>query len=851
MVRCTVGIKGACQMMSKDSYEELCLSSEVYEVPPMDTPIKLFCDIDIYDKEFGFDDAIHGVDRVTEIAIEKVKGVVRELGFKGTLAYTVCDSSSPNFKCSKTGQQRWKISRHIIFENVLATKPIQSIIFKKLNQDLESENDWKGYFPANAKFFDASVYKVEKFRAVHASKEGENRPLTIVQGTFEGSVLSEFFPQDYHVIDENHELFLDMKVQIVQPTQNVTDDCVINEFLVTQYIEKGLLDKYANHYEDWFKIFATICSMFEEETAWRLGDAFSKRAISYDECGNRKMFYNLLGNDKGFGIQHIRTHAKNTDKKVYAEIEVEKKQLVAKQKEEQKRLKMEAIKQKHQEKQLAKQVEKEEKQSEKQRLELEVLRDQLSDISVTTCETSSEMDSLIDITLQTNNATDYDIAKAFCSFVDVYYSFHAKCWYIFDKKWSSDLSGSIVLNILSEGFHQLFANRLLELFDDIEESNENSEQHEKLRKKIQKLSKTCEKLKKTTDKLHIVTEIKAIAHDETIRTKMNKQQYLLPLKDCVLDLKTLELIEMTKDHIFDYECGADYIDLNQEQEEYVRNYFMQLFCNNEQTMQCFLDIIKTNFAGLVTRYIYFWVGTGRNGKSLLLKIIQKILNKGMDIISKDVVLTKKSNSHLSTEFEKLDKIRIGFITELNDTDVLNIDNIKAITGGDLIDVRGICKTNESIRPTINIHSATNELPTFKGQEAIGDRLVIIPFNNKFEVDINFEDEIMSRLDWIFSFIVKYGNIMDKFELSEEMQTAKKDYKEDNNSDNLREFIESKCEEGKTLTGDFMIAYQDWLKKMKRWEKTMTTNTFSRRMKKLGYENVATNGKRFFMLNIIF
>ena len=845
MVRYTLGLSGEIANINDDKYQELCESANVYEVTSMDTPMKLFCDIDIYDAEESYEDTITGVDIITDLAITQVKELLEHFGIDAK--WCICDSSSPSFTCWKTKKQKWKVSRHIIFHNVLATKRQQGIIFKFLNQEIfGNSHEWKDYFPKNSKqFFDVSVYGIEKFRAVHASKPDENRPIVIKEGTFENSVLSTFF-DDCNTIDENHSIFLKMKSALGEktvPISTTKGDDDINEFLITQYIEKGLLSKYAREYHEWFKIVATICNMFNEETAWKLVDAFSRLAPNYDECGNLKLFYKLLGNDKDFGIQHIRSHAMKVDKAVYAEIEVEKKQLIAKKKEEEKRIRMEKIKQK----QLAKQVEKEEKQ----RLELEVLREQLSDISVTTCETSSEMDSLIDVLMQTNNATDYDLAKLFCKFVDVYYSFHAKCWYIFDNKWRSDLSNSIVSNIISEDFHQLFANQMLELFDEIEESNENQEQHEKLRKRLQKLGKTCERIKKTIDKSHIMTEIKAIAHDETIRTKMNRQQYLLPLKDCILDLKTLELIEMTKDHLFDYECGANYIDLNQEQEEYVRKYFMQLFCNNEQTMQCFLDIIKTNFAGLVTRYIYFWVGTGRNGKSLLLKIIQKILDKGMDIISKDVVLTKKSNSHLSTEFEKLDKIRIGFITELNDTDVLNIDNIKAITGGDLIDVRGICKTNESIRPTINIHSATNELPTFKGQEAIGDRLVIIPFNNKFEVDINFEDEIMSRLDWIFSFIVKHGKIMDKFELSEEMQVAKNNYKEDNNSDNLREFIESKCEEGKTLNGDFMIAYQDWLKKMKRWEKTMTTNTFSRRMKKLGYENVSTHGKRYFMLNITF
>jgi putative DNA primase/helicase len=390
--------------------------------------------------------------------------------------------------------------------------------------------------------------------------------------------------------------------------------------------------------------------------------------------------------------------------------------------------------------------------------------------------------------------------------------------------------------------------QLLEAFDTADD-----EVQEMLKKRLCKLTKLSEKVRKSTDKSHILTELKAIAHDETIRTKMNRQKFLLPLNEYVIDLRTQELIPMTKYHLFDYECGANYVQLTQEQEQYVRDYFMQIFCNNEQTMQCFLDIIKTNMAGILTRFIYFWVGTGRNGKSLLLKIINKILDKTMDTISKDVILMKKSNSHLSTEFEKLDKLRIGFITELSDTDVLNIDNIKKITGGDPIDVRVICKTNETIYPTLNIHAAMNELPSFKGQDAIGDRLIIIPFNNKFDVNIGFEEEIMSRLDWIFSYIVDHGRIMDTFETSEEMQVAKEEYQEDNNSDNLAEFIESKCEEGQTQTTNFMIAYQDWLKKMKRWEKPMTTNTFSRRMKKLGYENkvLGTPAKRYYMLNVSF
>lgn len=855
-VKFSTGISGEPQTIDEQYYEEVCRSSNVYEIPPTDVPVKLFCDIDIYDEKEEYDSFIEGVEKIIEIAIDKVTRLSRALGNENPLTYTICNSHSPSFKCCKTGKKKWKISIHIIF-NVLATKKQQSIFFKYLNFQMKDETNWKDYFPPNSNFFDVSVYGVEKFRAVYSSKQDENRPLVIEQGSFEGSVISTFFDENSFVIDENHENFAVMKKELeIKPPSISTSkgEKWENEFLVSQYIEKGLLTNYAKDYASWFPIFSTIVNMFDEETSWRLADAFSRLSNNYDEAGNLKSFYKLLGKETTYGIQNIRSWAKKGNKTIYDEIETEKKELVKKkraeeaelkklEKEEFKRLKKEEIKEKIKEERNKK------------------VKDIKDHISITTCETENtivetfeditETETLIETSLQHASPTDYDIAKALNSFIDVKYSYHTKTWYIFNGKWNTDLAGSIVSKILSEDFCRVAELMVLDYCDKLENEEDEGKQ-EYLTKKITKLAHLVEGVKSNTKKNNILAELRTISHDEELRKQMNTQMFLLPLKDHVIDLRTKELIPMTKEHLFDYECGASYITLTEEQKEYTQKYFLDIFCGNEQTLQCFLDIIKTNMSGKLSRFIYFWVGTGRNGKSLLLKILNKIMNKAMDAISKDVILMKKSNSHLSTEFEKLDKFRIGFITEISDTDVLNIDNIKAITGGDKMDVRGICKTNETINPTINIHGAMNELPSFKGQEAIADRLVVIPFNNKFDVNTDFESEIMSKIDWIFSYIIDNGRISDTFELSEEMKVAKNNYQEDNNVDNLKEFIESMTYiEGdrKTQTTYFMIAYYDWLKKMKRWEKQMTSNSFTRRMKKLGFESNPSNGKYFYMLVI--
>ena len=105
MVRYTVGLSGDVANILDDKYEELCESANVYEVTSMDTPMKLFCDIDIYDEKELYHDAIAGVDIITEMAIDKVKELLALFGIDAK--WCICDSSSPSFTCWKTKKQKW------------------------------------------------------------------------------------------------------------------------------------------------------------------------------------------------------------------------------------------------------------------------------------------------------------------------------------------------------------------------------------------------------------------------------------------------------------------------------------------------------------------------------------------------------------------------------------------------------------------------------------------------------------------------------------------------------------------------------------------------------------------------
>ena len=116
-------------------------------------------------------------------------------------------------------------------------------------------------------------------------------------------------------------------------------------------------------------------------------------------------------------------------------------------------------------------------------------------------------------------------------------------------------------------------------------------------------------------------------------------------------------------------------------------------------MNCVINILKSLLSGDTLRYIFFFTGDGSNGKSLLFKVLISIFKGFMDTIDTKVILETKQSSNLTTEFEKLDKTRLGYITELKSTDTLNTTTIKKITGGDAIDCRGLFKTNKTINST--------------------------------------------------------------------------------------------------------------------------------------------------------
>jgi P4 family phage/plasmid primase-like protien len=559
------------------------------------------------------------------------------------------------------------------------------------------------------------------------------------------------------------------------------------------------------NYTDWFNIICAIFNSVEnKEEGLQLIHQFSKLSDKYDEDGVNKEYKKIID-------RHLRVDKKNTIGTLIHMSQTENK-------DKYDRLFP--------------------KKSKSKKLVIQNKPNQ------------SEIETIVNKIIQSH--TDYDIAVLIDKLYEKKFittDIKLKEMYYLTEKLLWDKNGSTkARNYISTKIYDYFEKKTEELFEELVKETDETKKEE-IQKIITNISNVLNKVKRTTDKNNILRELLEITDDPTFLKKMNRQEYLIPLKNTkIFNLKDNTLRDRTAEDIFNFECDVEY--LEEFDETFADKYFNDLFCNKKDLIQVVLNIVKSCMCGKPLRYIFFLTGDGNNGKSLFMELLVKIFGNFIDTISRSVLLTTKATTHLSTEFEKLGICRIGYVSEMSNLDELNVPTVKQITGDGIINVRGICKTDETLHIVSNQFALTNEMPKIKVAKAINQRLIIIPFNNSFELNDEYKPLLFSHKNNIFNYIMKYGIVQTKFEFTEDMINSKAECIEDNTEDELQSFITEKCsltQGQKILRNEFTKTFNDWLVKNHKDKDKRTTNKFTRDMKKIYKINSKeSNGKTHYL-----
>lgn len=238
------------------------------------------------------------------------------------------------------------------------------------------------------------------------------------------------------------------------------------------------------------------------------------------------------------------------------------------------------------------------------------------------------------------------------------------------------------------------------------------------------------------------------------------------------------------------------------------NKFLNSIFNKDEEL---INLISEIFGYCLTSNVkmessFIFYGSGSNGKSVLIKILQKLLTNE-NVCSVNINELNKPFSR-SSLFNKL----VNICSELEDR-ITSTSYFKQIVSGDLVSAQFKYKDEFVFQPFCKMIFALNNLPIARDKSnGFYRRLIIVPFENTYKgnnKDIFLIDKLSSELDGVLQFALeglKRLKINNEFTYSKKIEKLKKIYKESNNP--IEIFIDEYIE----LSNDDCISCKDLYKK---------------------------------------
>ena len=333
-------------------------------------------------------------------------------------------------------------------------------------------------------------------------------------------------------------------------------------------------------------------------------------------------------------------------------------------------------------------------------------------------------------------------------------------WYYFNEKkggkWEETDMGHRLRSRLSNEIVELYMFWQVKYQQMANMEDEDSELYSILNNRVTNCSKVIIKLKDSGYKDKIMKECKELFYDERFKEKLDDQRNLIGFDNGIYDLsKGLFRSGLPSDYI-SLSCGLtmpvmksslpikleDIIEIIQEMTDYEEineglNDFLVKVFPTESVRNYTLRFLSSCLSGEVREEkFYFWTGSGGNGKSKLVDLVEFALgeySKSMDV---SYLTTKRgSSSSASPELENIKKARFVWMSEPEKQDVIYGGKLKLMTGGDKMTSRGLFKGTEEFKPQFKIILMCNDLPKLSGNDGgIWRRLEVVQYISKFTDD---------------------------------------------------------------------------------------------------------------------
>ncbi len=237
-------------------------------------------------------------------------------------------------------------------------------------------------------------------------------------------------------------------------------------------------------------------------------------------------------------------------------------------------------------------------------------------------------------------------------------------------------------------------------------------------------------------------------------------------------------------------------------------------------------------------------GSGANGKSTLMSILQEMLGDYAMTTPAETLLAKRDGGGIPNDLARLVGVRLVAASETEDGRRFAESRVKALSGGDKIAARFMRAEWFEFEPKFKLWLATNHKPEIRGADlAIWRRIRLVPFAVTIppkEQDPHLLDTLRAELPGIFSWAVRGCLEWQRRRLDPPaaVTSATTEYRSE--SDQLGRWIDERCVTGEGFEGKSSALYGDY----KAWcieagENSITSQLFSQRLRDRGFRRRKT------------
>ncbi|KAJ3329808.1 hypothetical protein HDU93_000779, partial [Gonapodya sp. JEL0774] len=226
--------------------------------------------------------------------------------------------------------------------------------------------------------------------------------------------------------------------------------------------------------------------------------------------------------------------------------------------------------------------------------------------------------------------------------------------------------------------------------------------------------------------------------ESTFLDKLDANPMLLGFENGIYDLKTHTFRAGLPEDYVTMSVGFDYMPNLMDDSETRRDvdtFFEQVFPDADVRRYVLLYLSSTLEGYNKEHRFHFAHGSsGRNGKGVLMKIMEHTLGKYAVSVNSALICGKSGEANAATpQLTMMVKKRFAYMSEVQDGARINEELFKRLCGGDRLQMRKLYEEMREVDNTAKMLMCCNDMPKIDGsKQANAPRIVIIPFVSRFK-----------------------------------------------------------------------------------------------------------------------